>query len=98
MKIRERSGRTRSARRGDATHDQLADRTLRGPTQLPDHSHLSATCVGYLVAPPGADGEVGPGLVGAAPVVEDGFCFGRLGALAAGGGVPPVPGGLNMPA
>src|SRR5215475_14798938 len=59
--------------------------TLRGPAHVPD---------GYFAAPPGADGEAGPGLVGAAPVVLDGFCFGSVGALAVGGMVTPLPLGL----
>src|SRR2546427_7243202 len=61
--------------------------TLRGPTQRSGR---------YFAAPPGADGVVGAGagLVGPAPVVEDGFCFGRLGALAVGGMFTPLPVGL----
>ena len=61
------------------------DATRPYATQLPRN---------YFAAPLGAEGEVGPGLVGAAPVVEDGFCFGRLGALAVGGMFTPLPAGL----
>src|SRR5882672_6360972 len=49
----------------------------------------------YFATPLGAAGVLGAGLVGAAaPVVSDGLCFGRVGALAVGGMFTPLPVGL----
>src|SRR5690242_9892437 len=67
------------------TRSEARTGTLRGPARGSGH---------YFAMPLGGDGLVGLVLVGAAPVVSDGLCFGRLGALAVGGMLTPLPDGL----